>query len=310
MSLTKRMKRILLLGANGQLGFELHRSLSPLGEIAATTRSGTLPGGAACETADLDRPQDLPALLARIAPDLVVNAAAYTAVDRAEDESAAAFRANAEAVAVLAEACARRNALFVHYSTDYVFDGSSRRPWREDDQTAPLGVYGASKRAGEVAIRSSGCRHLLLRTAWVYAARGQNFLRTMLRLAAERDALRVVVDQSGAPTPARWIAAATALALVKGVPSGSGIWNLVASGETSWHGFSEAIVADAVTAGLLERAPQIVPIATAEFPTKARRPAYSGLDTSKLADDFGLHLPDWREGCRQVIMEIAAVTRR
>lgn len=299
------MTRILLLGANGQIGFELQRALAPLGEVVPTTRSGKLPGSAFCETADLERPDALPALLDRTAPGIVVNAAAWTAVDRAEDEPEAAFRANAEAVDALARACAKRDALLVHYSTDYIFGGSGDRPWREEDPTAPLGVYGASKLAGEQAVRASGCRHLIFRTAWVYAARGHNFLRTMLRLARERDELRVVADQIGAPTPACWIAAATTLAIARR-PDANGTWHLTADGQTSWHGFAEAIVADALAAGLIERAPRVTAIATAEFPTRARRPTDARLDNSKFANDFGLHLPDWREGCRQVIAELAA----
>ncbi len=301
------MAGILLFGANGQVGFELQRALAPLGEVIPATRSGALPGGSACERADFDRPDTLPPLLDRIAPDIVVNAAAWTAVDRAEDEPEAAFRANAEAVDALARVCAQRGALLVHYSTDYVFGGESDRPWREDDPTAPLGVYGASKLAGEQAIGASGCRHLIFRTAWVCAAHGHNFLRTILRLAGERDELRVVADQIGAPTPARWIAAATALALARR-PDATGLWHLTAAGETSWHGFAQAIVADAVAADLIARPPRVTAIATAEFPTRARRPADSRLDNARLAEDFGLRLPDWREGCRQVIMEIAAAS--
>lgn len=297
--------RILLLGANGQVGFALHRSLVAHGEVVPTTRSGRLPGSnAACETADFDRPASLAGVVARVSPDIVVNAAAYTAVDKAESEPDAAHRANAESVGALARACASHGVPLVHYSTDYVFPGDSRRPWREDDPTAPLGVYGASKLAGEEAIRDSGCRHLIFRTAWVYGSRGHNFLRSMLRLGAERDELRVVADQVGSPTPAAWIAQATALALAR-LGEQSGTWNLVAGGETSWHGFAEAIFEAAVQSGLLERAPSTQPITSAEYPTPARRPAYSRLDTGKLEKDFGIRLPDWREGLVQVIGELA-----
>ncbi|MGY0634021.1 dTDP-4-dehydrorhamnose reductase [Luteimonas sp. A478] len=297
--------RILLLGANGQVGFALHRSLVAHGEIVPTTRSGTLPGSnAACEKADLDRPGSLPALVERINPDIVVNAAAYTAVDKAESEPEAAHRANAESVGTLARACADRGIPLVHYSTDYVFPGDSSRPWREDDPTAPLGVYGSSKLAGEEAIRDSGCRHLIFRTAWVYGSRGHNFLRSMLRLGAERQELRVVADQFGSPTPAAWIAQATALVLTRRGEK-SGTWNLVAGGETSWHGFAEAIFEAAVQSGMLERAPSTLPITSAEYPTPARRPAYSRLDTGKLARDFGIQLPDWRDGLLQVMGELA-----
>lgn len=295
--------KCLLIGADGQLGFELTRALAPLGELVGTTLTGRAPGGVACEALDLSDPAQVAALAARHRPDLIVNAAAYTAVDRAEDEPALAKAINAEAVAVLARHCADHGARLVHYSTDYVFDGAATRPYREDDATAPLGVYGRTKRDGEDAVRASGCAHMIFRTAWVYAARGHNFLRTMLRLAAERDELRVVADQVGSPTPARWLAQVTALALAQGKGI-DGTWHVVADGQTSWHGFAAAIVEDAVAAGLLARAPRVTPIATADFPTRARRPAYSRLDTGKLARDFGLRLPDWREGVRQVLGEL------
>lgn len=292
--------KILLFGANGQVGHELRRSLAPLGDLVATTRSGTLENGAACERADFDAPAALPALIERIAPDIVVNAAAYTAVDKAESDRDAAFRANAEAPARIAEACAASGARLVHYSTDYVFDGSGTRPYREDDPTAPLGVYGASKLAGEAVVRGSGAHHLIFRTAWVYAAHGRNFMRTMLRLAAEREELRVVADQRGTPTSAALIADITAAALSQ--PSmPSGLWHLTAGGETTWHGFAEAIVADAHARGLLTRMPRVVPIETVDYPTPAQRPAYSVLDTARLRSDFGIALPYWRSGLAAVL---------
>ncbi len=296
--------RILLPGANGQLGTELRRSLAPLGEVVAATRDGKLADGSPCEVADLDQPRALAALVERVDPDVVVNAAAHTAVDRAETEREAAFRANAEAPRALAEACAARDALLVHYSTDYVFDGSGRRPWREGDPTAPLGVYGASKLAGEQAVRESGARHLVFRTSWVYAAHGRNFLLTMLRLARERDELRVVADQVGSPTPAAWIADATAAILAQPAQA-SGLWHLTAAGQASWHGFAEAIVQGAFERGLLERMPRVEPIATSDYPTPAARPAYSVLDNGRLRRDFGLEPPDWREGLARVLDELA-----
>jgi len=299
--------RILLLGANGQVGHELRRRLPALGEVVMATRTGSLADGVACEVADFDRPASLPDLIASIAPDVVVNAAAYTAVDRAENETDAAFRANAEAPARIAEACAARGARLIHYSTDYVFDGTGARPYREDDATAPLGVYGASKLAGEDAIRASGARYWIFRTAWVYAAHGKNFLRTMLRLAAERDELRVVADQRGTPTPAGLIADITAAAL-SSANSASGTWHLTAAGETHWHGFAEAIVAGAYLRGLLARAPRVVPISTAEYPTPARRPAYSVLDNARLRAEFGLDPADWRIGLDGVLDEVRAAT--
>ncbi|MEN5393308.1 dTDP-4-dehydrorhamnose reductase [Stenotrophomonas sp. TWI377] len=293
---------ILLLGANGQLGQELRRALAPLGTIVATTRSGALPDGSACEVADFDQPASLTALLDRVRPALVVNAAAYTAVDRAEDDREAAFRANAEAPGVLAHWCAQAGVPLVHYSTDYVFDGQGTRPYREDDATAPLGVYGASKLAGEQAIRAAGGRHLIFRTAWVYASHSANFLRTMLRVGAERDVLRVVADQVGTPTPAALIADVTAQALQHDGAL-SGTWHLTAKGETSWHGFAEAIFADAVATGVLPRAPIVEAISTAEYPTPAKRPAYSHLDVAKLEQDFGVSLPSWQEGLKRVIAD-------
>ncbi len=293
---------ILLLGANGQLGQELQRAMAPLGSIVATTRSGVLPDGSACEVADFDQPGSLAALLDRVQPTVVVNAAAYTAVDRAEEDRDAAFRANAEAPGVLARWCAQAGVPLVHYSTDYVFDGQGTRPYREDDATAPLGVYGASKLAGEDAIRAAGGRHLIFRTAWVYASHSANFLRTMLRVGAERDVLRVVADQVGTPTPAALIADVTVQALQHDGAL-SGTWHLTAKGETSWHGFAEAIFAEAVAAGVLPRAPKVEAITTAEYPTPAKRPAYSHLDVAKLEQDFGVVLPRWQDGLKRVIAD-------
>lgn len=296
--------RILLLGADGQLGTELRRSLAGLGEVVAATLSGGI-GDARCETADFSQPDTLPALLERTAPDIVVNAAAYTAVDRAEQEVELVFRINAEAPDVLATACAARGAAFVHYSTDYVFDGQGTRPYREDDTTSPLGIYGASKLAGEIAVLSSGARHMVFRTAWVYAAHSHNFMRTMLRLGAERDVLRVVADQVGTPTPAALLADVTARALrTDGAPSG--LWHLTPIGQASWHGFAEAIFEGAVARGLLPRAPRVEAIATADYPTPATRPAYSVLDCSALQRDFGVVLPDWRAGLAATLDELAA----
>jgi len=292
--------RILLLGGNGQVGSELRRSLAPLGEIIVGTRNGTLDDGARCEAADFDQPGALHALVERIAPDVVVNAAAYTQVDKAESEPDAAFRANAEAPAALADACASGNALLLHYSTDYVFDGSGTRPYREDDPVAPLGVYGESKLAGEQAIQRSGARHLIFRTAWVYAGHGRNFLRTMLRLGGERDELRVVADQHGTPTPAALIADVTARVLGR-VPDRSGLWHLTPTGQTTWHGFAEAIVDRAHASGQIANRPSVVPITTAEFPTPAARPAYSVLDCGRLQRDFGIVLPHWREALDGVL---------
>lgn len=302
------MTRLLLVGANGQVGRELRRSLSTLGEVIGATREGLLDNGEPCQAVDLSDPRALAALVGKIAPSVVVNAAAYTAVDKAENDREQAFLVNGEAPGALARACAVAGIPFVHYSTDYVFDGRGTRPYREDDPTAPLGVYGASKLAGEDAVRASEARHLIFRTAWVYGAHGHNFLRTMLRLGAERDELRVVADQFGSPTPAALIADATATVLTRvlaGRAHPSGTWHLVASDETSWYGFAEAIFEEALAAGLLTRLPTVVPITTADYPTPAHRPAYSRLDTSRFQHDFGIDLPGWRDGLREVIASLA-----
>jgi dTDP-4-dehydrorhamnose reductase len=290
--------KILLLGANGQVGHELARSLKPLGNIVATTRSGVL-NGEACEIADFDRPDSLPSLVDRVSPDIVVNAAAYTAVDRAESEPEAAFRANAEAPGKLAKACVENDILLVHYSTDYVFDGQGTRPYREDDPTSPLGVYGASKLAGEQAIEASGCRRLIFRTAWVYGNHGANFMRTMLRLGAEREELRIVADQVGTPTPAALIADVTAR-IIASSSRAYGTFHLTAEGQASWHTFANEIFRSAQRHRLLAKVPSVLPITTAEYPTPARRPAYSCLDTSALRTTFGISLPDWELGLEQV----------
>jgi len=296
--------KILLLGADGQLGYELHRACAPLGEILPYTYSGQLPGAQRCGKIDFAVAGALAELIAEQRPQLVLNAVAHTAVDRAEDEPALAQRVNAEAVSELAQACRSADARLVHYSTDYVFGGDSQRPWREDDATHPLAVYGRSKLAGEEAVRNSGCRHMILRTAWVYAARGQNFLRTALKLAKEREELRIVHDQIGSPTPARWLATSTALALAK-KHEGNGTWHVVSDGECSWFQFAAAIYSEALAAKVIERAPRLLGIPSSDYPTKAKRPAFSRLDCSKFANDFGLRLPDWRVGLREVIGEMA-----
>ncbi|MDO5611194.1 MAG: dTDP-4-dehydrorhamnose reductase [Pseudomonadota bacterium] len=293
--------RVLLLGANGQVGTECRRALTGAGELIAATRSG----GGGDETADFEHPDSLAELIRRLVPDVVVNAAAYTAVDKAESERALALRINAEAVAIIANACAAQGTYLVHYSTDYVFDGQGERPYLPDQPSAPLGVYGESKLAGEQAIRASGCRHAILRTAWVYADHGKNFLLTMLRLAAERDQLRVVADQRGTPTPAALIADVTAK-IVQAGQRRSGTWHLTALGDTTWHGFAEAIMQGAHQRGLIARIPDVRPIGSAEFPTPARRPAYSVLDTQSLRDDWSVALPSWQQGLDSVLDALAA----
>ncbi|WP_064747107.1 dTDP-4-dehydrorhamnose reductase [Lysobacter antibioticus] len=287
--------RLLLLGGDGQVGHELRRSLSALGEVVTTTRSGRLADdGAECEALDLAQADAIEPLLRRVRPDHVVNATAYTAVDRAESERELAFAVNAQAPARLAQLCAADGIGLIHYSTDYVFDGSGSRPYLETDPTGPISVYGESKLAGEEAIRASGAEHLILRTAWVYATRGHNFLRTMLRLGGEREELRVVADQHGSPTPAWLLADAAAQVLRQGLKQ-SGVRHLVAGGQTSWHGFAEAIFEEAQARGLIARRPRVEAIGTADYPTPARRPAYSVLDSGRLRAEYGLDVPHWRQ---------------
>lgn len=299
MSQAANLGRVLVVGGDGQVGTDLRRRLAACAQVLATTRSGRLADGGECETLDLGDAEAIAPLLRRLRPDHVVNAAAYTAVDRAESEPEPAQAINAIAPGRLAQACAEAGIGLIHFSTDYVFDGRGARPYREDDATAPLNVYGRSKLDGERAIAASGARHLILRTAWVYAAtHGQNFLRTMLRVGAQRDELRVVADQRGSPTPTWLLADAVARILERGIVD-SGVRHLAAAGETTWHGFAEAIFAEAVARGLLEHAPRVTAIATADYPTPAQRPAYSVLDTQCLRNEYALDLPDWREGLRQ-----------
>lgn len=277
--------KILITGAAGQLGRELRRSLAPLGEVVACDRSQL----------DLAAPDALRATVREIVPDLIVNAAAWTAVDKAESEPAAAHAINATAPGILAEEAKRLDAQLIHYSTDYVFDGSGDQPWTEADTTGPLSVYGQSKLAGEQAIAATGGRHLILRTSWVFGLHGANFMKTMLRLAAERDELRVIGDQFGAPTWTRHLADATAIVAAR-ADSPSGLYHLAAAGETSWHGYAEAIFTEARKLGLLPKIPTVRRIASADFPLPAPRPANSRLDCSRFTADFGLALPDWRTG--------------
>lgn len=283
---------ILLFGADGQLGWELHRTLAPLAPAIVA------PGHATCDLADADQVRRA---IAAAGPGLIVNAAAYTAVDAAEDDEAAAFAVNAAAPAVMAEEARRRSIALLHYSTDYVFDGRAGRPYREDDRTSPINAYGRSKLAGEAAITDIAPDHLIFRTSWVYAARGSNFLLTMLRLAGEREELRVVDDQRGAPTWARMVAEGTAAALAarRARRSGafelapvSGIYHLTAGGETTWYGFTRAIVEHLPAER--RRVQRIVPVSSGEFPRPAPRPAYSVLDNARVRETFAITLPDWQ----------------
>ncbi|HMV62789.1 MAG TPA: dTDP-4-dehydrorhamnose reductase [Zoogloea sp.] len=295
--------KILLLGKNGQVGWELQRSLAPLGDLVALDRHGD--GGWIGDLAD---PDGLAATVRAVAPDLIVNAAAHTAVDKAESEPDLAFTINALAPGALARAAATCGALLVHYSTDYVFDGRGTAPWAEGAPTGPLSVYGRTKLEGETLIRDSGCRHLIFRTSWVYAARGGNFARTMLRLAVERDALSVVDDQHGAPTGAELLADVTAHAarMTFARPELAGTYHLAAAGETTWHGYARHVVEFARARGVPIRvAPDAIrPVPTSAFPTPAQRPANSRLDTRKLRDAFGLVLPDWQQGVERMLTEI------
>jgi dTDP-4-dehydrorhamnose reductase len=293
------MTRILLTGKNGQVGHELQRSLSPLGELVALGR----------RDADFSDLAALEAAARRAAPDLIVNAAAYTAVDGAETDRATAYRVNEEAVDVLAKLAARSGAWLVHYSTDYVFDGSSKAPYRESDRGAPLNVYGASKLAGEEAVRRSGCRHLLFRTSWLYGSDGGSFMRTILRLAAERESMEVVTDQAGAPTGADLVADVTLLSLYRlltdpaRASTATGTYHLAASGSTTRHAYARYLVEQAIGMGArLKTTPErVLPVAGSARPAGAKRPANSVLDTAKLRSAFGVILPPWQTGVRRLL---------
>lgn len=291
------MTTILLTGSTGQVGWELARTLMPLGQVVIPQRSQF----------DLAKPESLDMLVDQIRPDVIVNPAAYTAVDKAEEESEVALTINATAPAALARAAQRHGALLVHYSTDYVFDGKKSVAYTEDDATNPAGAYGRSKLAGEEAVRASGADHLIFRTSWVYAARGKNFLKTILRLAAEREELRIVVDQIGAPTWARLIAETTALALQQDLTRrkngsfSSDTCNLTAAGETSWHGFASAIVAGAQASGAQLKCRSITPITTADYPLPAARPANSRLSGARLKERYELEMPGW-DACMQLCL--------
>lgn len=294
--------KILLLGKNGQVGWELQRSLAPLGEvIAPDSGSQELCG-------DFTNLQGLAQTVRAVAPDIIVNAAAHTAVDKAESEPELARTINALAAGVLAQEAKRSNAWLVHYSTDYVFDGSGDKPWLETDATAPLSVYGATKLEGEQLIQQSGCKHLIFRTSWVYGARGGNFAKTMLRLAQERDSLNVINDQIGAPTGADLLADITAHAIRSAQlkPELSGLYHLVAGGEASWHGYASFVIDCARRAGVpLKVTPEGVnPVPTSAFATAAKRPLNSRLDTAKLQHTFDLILPHWQKGVTRMLTEI------
>jgi dTDP-4-dehydrorhamnose reductase len=294
--------KILLLGKNGQVGWELQRSLAPLGELVALDR----------RDADLTQADQLRETVLRLRPAVVVNAGAYTAVDKAESEPELAHAVNALAPGVLAVAAEEVGALLVHFSTDYVFDGSGDNPRAETAPTGPLSVYGHTKLEGEQRIQAACARHLILRTSWVHAARGGNFARTMLRLAKERDELKVIDDQIGAPTGADLIADVTAHAILQAVrdPACLGTYHLAAAGETSWHGYARFALETAreLQPELTLRAREVLPIPTSAYPTAARRPLNSRLDTTRLRQTFGLTLPRWETGVRRMLAEILGPT--
>ena len=294
--------KILLLGCDGQVGWELQRSLQPLGEVLA------LDFQSRDYAADFSRPDALAATVQAVRPDLIVNSAAHTAVDKAESEPALAQAINADAPGVLARAAAASGAWLVHYSTDYVFDGSGDQPRTEDSPTGPLSVYGRTKLDGEAQIRASGCQHLILRTSWVYAARGGNFAKTMLRLAGAKTELNVIDDQIGAPTGADLLADLTALMAraARAQPELAGTYHVVAAGATSWHGYARLVIETARARGvpLALAADALKAIPTSAYPTPAPRPLNSRLDTRKLRERFGVHLPDWEAGVRRMLDEI------
>ncbi|NBQ86688.1 MAG: dTDP-4-dehydrorhamnose reductase [Betaproteobacteria bacterium] len=310
--------KIVLFGAQGQLGIQLSRALAPLGTLVRLGRSGVLGTSVSQGTlcGDLTQPAAIEATIRALKPDAVVNAAAYTAVDKAQSDRATAFAVNADACAAMARACADNGAWLVHYSTDYVFDGSGTRAWREDDATQPVNLYGESKLAGEAAIRALHARHLILRCSWVFDTVGQNFLQSILRAAMMRDALRVVADQHGAPTRAALIADVTAHLLrsvavaqsTSPADTHAGVYHLAPAGETSWHGYAVHLVQQAMARGLPVRCTpeHIAAIASSDYPTPAPRPSNSRLDTARLRERFGLVLPPWQDGVDAVIAELAA----
>ena len=294
--------RVLLFGKGGQLGWELQRSLAPLGELLALDRTG-----ASGLCGDLTNLSGIADTVRRVAPDVIVNAAAYTAVDKAESEPELAWTINALAPCIMADEAQKLGAWLVHYSTDYVFDGHGNHPWQENDATGPLSVYGQTKLEGEQAVASCA-KHLIFRTSWVYAARGGNFAKTMLRLAKERDQLRIIDDQHGAPTSAELIAdlSAHALRSIQDQTQLAGLYHLAAAGETSWYDYARFVIEQARQAGQSIRVqPQAIePISTRDYPTPARRPLNSRLATQKLQAAFGLTLPKWQAGIKRMLAEI------
>lgn len=296
------MKKILLIGKDGQVGWELQRALIPLGEIKAVDVAD-------CDLTDADQ---LRSLIRSYKPSVIVNAAAYTAVDKAESEQQVANAVNAIAPQIMAEEAAVSGALLIHYSTDYVFDGTQVGFYSEDDVTHPLSIYGATKLAGEIAIKKSGCKHLIFRTSWVFAARGANFAKTMLKLARQREELKVVGDQYGAPTSAELLADVTALCIQQKLESTSdspdGVYHLVANGETTWHAYAQYVIKTAIEMGQdLKCLPEnIISIPASDYPVPAKRPQNSRLNTGKIRTTFGINLPDWQYHAKRMLNEILA----
>lgn len=293
--------KILLLGKNGQVGWELQRSLAPLGELIALDRASEY--GLCGDLIDLE---GLRTTIATLKPDVIVNAAAYTAVDKAESEPSLAQLINTQAPELLAQEAAKIGAWLVHYSTDYVFDGSGNNTWDEDDKSNPLNEYGRSKLAGDQAIENSGCKYLILRTSWVYGSKGNNFAKTMLRLASERQTLSVINDQVGAPTSAALLADCTAHALLKAIrnPGLAGLYHLAAAGQTTWYEYAKFVIEQAQIAGKQLQVTAIKPIGTLDYPTPAKRPNNSKLSTDKFRTTFGLTLPEWQQGVIRMLDEI------
>lgn len=312
------MRRILLLGKNGQVGWELQRSLAPLAQLIALDRAGASAASLGVDASvgelrlhgDLGRLESLTATIRALRPDVIVNAAAYTAVDKAESDVDVANAINATAPGILANLCAELGIWLIHFSTDYVFDGTKTAPWLETDPTCPLSVYGRTKLEGEERIRASGCQHLILRTGWVYGAHGANFAKAILRLATEREVLRVVDDQIGAPTGADLLADATAHALrgVTGLTGRLGTYHVAARGETSWFEYARFLIERARTSGWSLKVTQegLCPTPSCEYPLPARRPSNSRLDCSKFEKTFSLRMPHWQHGVERLLRELAS----
>lgn len=293
--------KILLLGKNGQVGWELQRALSTMGEVIALGRHSA---NGLC--GDLTNIEGLRETIRQVAPDIIVNAAAYTSVDKAESDKQVATLINATAVQVIAEEASSLGSWLVHYSTDYVFGGTGEKAWCETDAVAPANAYGATKLAGERAIVESGCKHLIFRTSWVYGTRGENFAKTMLKLAQSRTELKIIADQIGAPTGADLIADVTTIAIRRAcqTPEVSGIYHLAASGSTSWYEYAKLVIDFGLAHGLALVTESVMPISTSEYPTPACRPLNSRLDTESICKTFSIHLPEWQSGVIRMLKEV------